>query len=127
MSLLAPATIGVLLFIRFLLSYSDLQRFLRISSILMTVVLVSTNAGIAITYNRIYHRPFTSNYIPLAMALLCELLLFIAYLIILRISLQHHIVILEDSRGRYYAIGTVDEESAKKLIRRIVVEVMASA
>lgn len=118
-STIALTYIGLLVLIHLITTHRDLHRILRIASIYLAAILTIVNFSIAIIYNQTRHSLLTANKPLVAFIIAGELALSIAYYLLLRIVAKRRIIIVKDSKGKYYAIGACNEEACRKLINLI--------
>ncbi len=122
--LLIPVIICIGLFAHFLLTYSGYKQFIRRIAGLLCSLVVILSMFIASIYYNVAGSFIAMETRPLVIAIISELLLVIAFLVIVVLKLRRPIVVIEDSKGRYYAISTLSEEDAKKLVNTITRKVM---
>ncbi|WFO75070.1 hypothetical protein J4526_08355 [Desulfurococcaceae archaeon MEX13E-LK6-19] len=122
--LLIPIVVCTGLLAHFLLTYSGYKQFVKRVGGLLGSLIVILSMFIASIYHSATGSFITMETRPLVIAIISELLLVIAFLAIVVLKLRRPIVVIEDSKGRYYAIGALSEECAKELINTITREVM---
>ncbi|RLE91682.1 MAG: hypothetical protein DRJ55_05390 [Thermoprotei archaeon] len=122
--LLIPSAVGLSLLMYFMLTFASYRRFIKYAGYTVVSTTIIANFGIASYYNAAFGKPITSDAHALILLILGELLIFLAFALYASLATKRHVILLEDTRGKHYAIGAVDEDAAKELTRKIVEEVM---
>ena len=126
MFLAIPIFVGAALIGYFMVSSRSYKAFLQNVLRVLVVLLITINFFLAIEYHRLYSGFITRDLNALIPLMLAEILLFIFFVAMLVNAVKRHVIIVEDSRGRYYAIASASEVKARELIELIVSKVMVS-
>lgn len=116
-----PLVTGMLLVSFFTLTSPTYRKFIKRAA---TITSVSTVSAVAFMIGYLYRETYgtsilqnlTHASVAIAGAVLIALLLAVATVM----SSRNHVVVIRDSRGRYYALGTRGPEVAREVIREVL-------
>ena len=118
--LLAPVVAGLILTVRCMLTYFDFMKFIKYTGSILGAISTILCFQVASIYNKVFGRPITSDLRTLAFLMTGMLLTFVFYAMVLYFSTRRHLIVIEDSAGRHYAIVAVDEKTAQELVNIVV-------
>jgi len=122
-----PVALGVLLSSYFLLTTTSFKKFIEKVCFLFCVGVPVLNFWLGITYRETYGRSLARDYYAAGVLILGEMLIFILLVAVWIYSTRRHIIVLEDSDGRYYAVVARDGDAAREFLNLVVDRVMRSA
>ncbi len=118
--LLVPTFLGIVIQVHTVLTANSYRRFVIGTMVILGLVWVSMGLAIAITgWGALSSSLSTSARFFISVALLT-----LAIALYATLGGKRHVVIVESSDGKFYAVGTPSAEDAKRLVKRIL-EVMA--
>ncbi|NPA99059.1 MAG: hypothetical protein GXO43_06735 [Crenarchaeota archaeon] len=115
-----PVIMGVLLLMYLIFTASSYRRFLVKASIATAVVSAYVvSIAVGFLYRDFYGRSVFSDPTAVAVWLVSVLLFAVLAIAITFFAGRNHIVILVDTRGRYYAVGTASTEIAREFMSMV--------
>ena len=121
---LIPIFVGLGLIVYFMLTSESYRRFAKYTGWVLSFVLMVIDFLIGSYYHQLFDRLLTSDMTTLLPLMIGQVLVFIFFIFIT--VLRRHVIILEDTRGRYYAVVAVEEE-ARQFIELVERRVMTNA
>ncbi len=122
--LLIPVFLGVVLLIYIAFTADSYKKLLRRITPVISTAWVSVGFVVGITYREVYRESLLSNPSAFALYMLGMLLLATSTIVLIALMSRRHVVIIEASNGKFYAVGTLGNAEAKELIRSVL-EVIA--
>ncbi len=122
-----PVFLGVILQLYIVMTSKSYRRMIRLMTWVMAGAWSAIGFVVGMTYREIYGKSLFSD--PNASVLYFTGMLLLAAMSVLLLALMggHHVVIIEANDGKFYAIGTLNAEAARELIKTILKEVVGGA
>ncbi len=118
--LLMPTFLGITFQIHAVLTANSYRRFVIQTMVILGLVWISIGLAIAITGWGV----LSSSLLTAVRFFISVTLLALAIVLYVTLGGKRHVVIVESSDSRFYAVGTLSAEDVKRLVKRIL-EVMA--
>jgi len=120
-----PIFVGLALISYFMMTTNSYRKFIKYAGWIMSGVCLVMDFLIGYYYRQLFGRSVTADMhalIPLMIGQVLAITFFVVVTVFRR-----HVIVLEDSRGKYYAVIATTEEYARQFIGLVVRRVMAHA
>lgn len=122
-----PVFIGVVLQLYIMFTSKSYRRMIRLMTWILAGAWSVIGFIVGVTYREVYGRSLFSDPNATILYFTSMMLLAISSIVLLALMGRHHIVIIETSDRKFYAIGTSSAQSARELIKKILEEVIGGA
>ena len=125
--ILLPVFMGVLLQLYIMFTAETYRKMIRRFSLVFGATLAVTVFIAGLVYREAYGRSIVTDPHSLTLCLLGMLLLALATIAFATLTKRGHVVVVESSDGKFYAVGTASSEAAKEFIEEVLRKVVAGA
>lgn len=122
--LFLPVFLGVILQLYMSFTAESYRKLISKLTIAPSTAWDSVGFVVGATYREYYGQSLFSNITATTLYFIGTLLLAVSTIVLLSILSKHHIVIIETSNNKFYAIGTSTPSDAEELLRLILKEVV---